>query len=80
MNGSTTMSQQLTIPTADTQLYTVDTPGGAPPLLFLNGGFGTLQNWDRVVQRLAGKYRTVRFLYGHHPLHPGGERLSSATP
>ena len=55
------MSRQLTIPTADTQLYTVDTPGGTPPLLFLNGGFGGLQNWDRVIQRLAGKYRTVRF-------------------
>jgi pimeloyl-ACP methyl ester carboxylesterase len=36
-------------------------PGGTPPLLFLNGGFGSLQNWDRVIQRLAGKYRTVRF-------------------
>lgn len=55
------MSRQLTIPTADTQLYTVDTPGGTPPLLFLNGGFGSLQNWDRVLQRLAGKYRAVRF-------------------
>ncbi len=55
------MSRQLTIPTADTQLHTVDTPGGTPPLLFLNGGFGSLRNWDRVIQRLAGKYRTVRF-------------------
>jgi|SRR5512132_3489874 pimeloyl-ACP methyl ester carboxylesterase len=55
------MSRQLTIPTADTQLSTVDTPGGTPPLLFLNGGFGTLRNWDRVIQRLAGKYRGVRF-------------------
>jgi pimeloyl-ACP methyl ester carboxylesterase len=55
------MSRQLTIPTADTRLYTVDTPGGTPPLLFLNGGFGTLRNWDRVIQRLAGKYRAVRF-------------------
>src|SRR6266496_1190570 len=59
--GSTTMSRPLTIPTADTQLYAVDTPGGTPPLLFLNGGFGTLKNWDRVIQRLAGKYRAVRF-------------------
>ena len=55
------MPGQLMIPTADTQLYAVDTPGGTPALLFLNGGFGTLRNWDRVIQRLAGKYRTVRF-------------------
>jgi pimeloyl-ACP methyl ester carboxylesterase len=55
------MSRQLTIPTADTQLYAVDTPGGTPSLLFVNGSFGTLQNWDRVIQRLAGKYRAVRF-------------------
>ena len=49
------------IPTADTQLSAVDTPGDTPALLFLNGGFGTVQNWDRVIQRLAGKYRAVRF-------------------
>ena len=55
------MSRQLMIPTADTQLYTVDTPGGAPPLLFLSGGFGTVRNWNRVVQRLAGRNRAVRF-------------------
>ena len=55
------MSRQLMIPTADTQLYTVDTPGGSPPLLFLSGGFGTVQNWNRVVQRLAGRNRAVRF-------------------
>ena len=49
------------VPTADTQLYAVDIPGGPPPLLFLSGGFGTVQNWNRVIQRLAGRYRTVRF-------------------
>jgi pimeloyl-ACP methyl ester carboxylesterase len=55
------MSRQLMIPAADTQLYTVDTPGDAPPLLFLSGGFGTVRNWDRVIRRLAGKNRAVRF-------------------
>ena len=55
------MSRQLMIPTADTKLYTVDTPGGAPPLLFLSGGFGTVRNWDGVIQRLAGRNRAVRF-------------------
>jgi hypothetical protein len=45
------------IPTADTQLYTVDTPGGSPPLLFISGGFGTVQNWNRVIERLAGRSR-----------------------
>ncbi|HEY1274356.1 MAG TPA: alpha/beta hydrolase [Thermoleophilaceae bacterium] len=55
------MSRQLTIPTADTQLHAVDAPGGTPALLFLSGGFGTVQNWSRVIRRLDGKYRTVRF-------------------
>jgi pimeloyl-ACP methyl ester carboxylesterase len=49
------------IPSADTRLYAVDTSGGAPELLFLSGGFGTVQNWNRVITRLDGKYRTVRF-------------------
>ena len=55
------MSRQLMISTADTQLYAIDTPGGAPPVLFLSGGFGTVQNWNRVIQRLAGRNRAVRF-------------------
>lgn len=55
------MPHTLMVPTADTQLYSVDTPGGAPPLLFLSGGFGTVQNWNRVIDRIAGKYRAVRF-------------------
>ena len=55
------MSGQLMIPAADTQLNAVDTPGGMPPLLFLSGGFGTMQNWDHVIRRLAEKYRAVRF-------------------
>jgi pimeloyl-ACP methyl ester carboxylesterase len=55
------MARQLMIPTADTQLFTIDTPGGAPPLLFLGGGFGTVQNWNRVLQRLGGRNRAVRF-------------------
>jgi pimeloyl-ACP methyl ester carboxylesterase len=55
------MSRHLTIPTADTQLYTVDNPGSAPPLLFLSGGFGTIHNWNRVIDRLSGRYRAVLF-------------------
>ena len=55
------MSRELRIPAADTQLYAADSPGGTPPLLFLSGGFGTVQNWDRVIRQLAQKYRTVRF-------------------
>jgi hypothetical protein len=43
------MSRQLMIPAADTQLYAVDTPGGTPALLFLSGGFGTVQYWDHVI-------------------------------
>jgi pimeloyl-ACP methyl ester carboxylesterase len=48
------------IPAEDTRLHTVDEPGGAPALLFLSGGFGTVRNWSHVIRRLAGKYRTVR--------------------
>ena len=55
------MSGQLMIPAGDTRLYAVDTRGGRPPLLFLSGGFGTVRNWDRVIRRLAQKYRAVRF-------------------
>ena len=55
------MSPQLEIPAADTRLHAVDDPGGTPALLFLSGGFGTVQNWSRVIRRLDGKYRTVRF-------------------
>jgi len=55
------MSRQLTIPVGDTRLHAVDDPGGTPALLLLSGGFGTVQNWSRVIRRLDGKYRTVRF-------------------
>ncbi len=55
------MSGQLTIPAGDTRLYAVDAPGGTPALLFLSGGFGTVQNWSRVIRSLDGRYRTVRF-------------------
>jgi pimeloyl-ACP methyl ester carboxylesterase len=55
------VSRQLMIPAGDTRLYAVDDPGGRPPLLFLSGGFGTVRNWSRVLRRLDGKYRVVRF-------------------
>src|SRR5690348_1553983 len=59
--GSTAMSEQLMIPAGDTRLYAVDAEGGTPALLFLSGGFGTVKNWSRVIRRLEGTYRTVRF-------------------
>jgi pimeloyl-ACP methyl ester carboxylesterase len=55
------MDHELMLPVADTRLHVVDAAGGTPALLFLSGGFGTVQNWGRVISRLAGKYRTVRF-------------------
>jgi pimeloyl-ACP methyl ester carboxylesterase len=58
---SAAMTRELMIPVADTQLYSVDEPGGTPALLFLSGGFGTVKNWSGVISRLHGKYRTVRF-------------------
>jgi pimeloyl-ACP methyl ester carboxylesterase len=59
--ASTAISRELMITAADTRLYAVDSPGGRPDLLFLSGGFGTVRNWNRVISRLDGKYRTVRF-------------------
>jgi pimeloyl-ACP methyl ester carboxylesterase len=55
------MSRELTVDAGDTQLYAVDDPGGTPAVLFLSGGFGTVQNWKGVLDHLGGKYRTVRF-------------------
>jgi pimeloyl-ACP methyl ester carboxylesterase len=49
------------IPAADTRLFTVDDPGGDPPVVFLGGGFGTVQNWNGVVERLGGRQRAIRF-------------------
>jgi pimeloyl-ACP methyl ester carboxylesterase len=49
------------VPAADTRLHTVEEPGGEPAVLFLSGGFGNVGNWNRVIDRLEGKYRTVRF-------------------
>ncbi len=61
VSASVAPSRELMIPAADTQLYAVDSPGGDPPLLFLGGGFGTVQNWNRVIQHLQGNNRVVRF-------------------
>jgi pimeloyl-ACP methyl ester carboxylesterase len=55
------MGRDLMIPAGDTRLYALDDPGGKPAVLFLSGGFGTVRNWDRVIARLEGKHRTVRF-------------------
>jgi pimeloyl-ACP methyl ester carboxylesterase len=55
------MSRQLTVPAADTHLHAVDTPGGEPALLFVNGGFATMRHWRPVIARLAGRYRTVQY-------------------
>ena len=53
------MSRHLTIPTADTQLYTVDNPGGAPPLLFLSGGLAP--STTGIVSLTASAGDTARF-------------------
>jgi len=45
------------IPAADTRLHAVDAPGGKPAVLLLCVGFGTVQNWRRVMRLLRGKYR-----------------------
>jgi pimeloyl-ACP methyl ester carboxylesterase len=55
------MARELMIPSADTRIHAVDTPGGAPPVVFLGGGFGTVRNWDRVIKQLGGAHRAIRF-------------------
>ena len=79
------MSRERMIPTADTLLYTVDSSGGAPPLLFLSGGFGSVRNWNGVIQRLAGGNRAMRFDAGrvgspvHQPTIPWRPRSTTST-
>lgn len=51
----------LTVPAGDTRLHVLDTPGGDPPVLLVNGAFGTLHNWNKVAALLDGSYRTVRY-------------------
>jgi pimeloyl-ACP methyl ester carboxylesterase len=55
------MSRQLTVPATDTHLHAIDTPGGEPAVLFVNGGFGTMRNWQPVIAKLNGAHRTVQF-------------------
>jgi pimeloyl-ACP methyl ester carboxylesterase len=55
------VTNQLTVPTPDGGLFTLDAPGGDPPVLFLNGAFATVRNWNRVIERLGGRYRSVQF-------------------
>ncbi|MFI6449739.1 alpha/beta fold hydrolase [Kitasatospora sp. NPDC050543] len=55
------MSREFTVEAFDTRLHGVDSFGDGPPLLFLNGGLSTRQQWDRVISRFGGRYRTVRF-------------------
>jgi pimeloyl-ACP methyl ester carboxylesterase len=51
----------LTVPAGDTTVHVLDKPGGTPTLVLINGAFGTMQDWNRVVDRLGDKYRVVRF-------------------
>jgi pimeloyl-ACP methyl ester carboxylesterase len=53
--------RELAIPTADGTLHALDTPGGEPSLVFLNGAFATVKSWERVVARLGDALHTVRF-------------------
>ncbi|TYB59500.1 alpha/beta hydrolase [Nonomuraea sp. PA05] len=55
------MSETFTVAAGDTTLHGTDTPGGAPALLFINGGFATQRHWRPVLRQLGGRYRTVTF-------------------
>ncbi|AYG78522.1 2-(acetamidomethylene)succinate hydrolase [Streptomyces hundungensis] len=55
------MSREFTVAAVDIRLRGVDSLGDGPPLLFLNGGFSTRRQWNRVIDRLGGGYRTVTF-------------------
>ena len=52
---------ELKIKSADTTLHAVDSAGGEPALLFVNGQFATLSTWSPVLRLLNGKYRAVCF-------------------
>ena len=54
-------ARDFTVDAGDTRLHAVDAPGGSPALLLLSGGFGTVRNWDRVIDSLGERYRAVRF-------------------
>lgn len=52
---------ELKIQSADTTLHAVDSAGGEPSLLFVNGQFATLSTWNPVLRLLDGKYHAVCF-------------------
>ncbi|MCT9088935.1 alpha/beta hydrolase [Streptomyces sp. ASQP_92] len=55
------MSREFMVAAVDIRLRGVDSLGDGPPLLFLNGGFSTRRQWNRVIDRLGGGYRTITF-------------------
>jgi hypothetical protein len=69
------MSRQLTIPTADTQLYAVDSRGGGTPLLFLSGGFGTVPQLPDSAAQLRTLWRT-ELSSGRVAMRLGGATLA----
>lgn len=54
------MSSLLMTPNADTRLYTLDSPGAEPAILFVNGGFATIQSWNPGHRPLRTYYPTDR--------------------
>jgi pimeloyl-ACP methyl ester carboxylesterase len=57
-----------------TQLW-VETNGSGPAVLFLHGGLGDSRLWAPVAERLADRFRTIRYDYRHFGRSdsPGGE-------
>jgi pimeloyl-ACP methyl ester carboxylesterase len=48
-----------------TQLW-VETDGTGPAVLFLHGGLGDSRLWAPVAERLADRFRTIRYDYRHY--------------
>jgi pimeloyl-ACP methyl ester carboxylesterase len=53
----------------------VETDGTGPTVLFLHGGLGDSRLWAPVADRLADRFRTIRYDYRHYGRSdsPGGE-------
>jgi pimeloyl-ACP methyl ester carboxylesterase len=53
----------------------VEATGSGPAVLFLHGGLGDSRLWEPVTERLAERFRTIRYDYRHYGRSdsPGGE-------
>jgi 3-oxoadipate enol-lactonase len=61
---------ERTIPVAGGEIWAEDTGGDGVPLVLMHPGWGDSAIWDRLIGRLAGRYRLIRYDargYGRSP-------------